>query len=241
MNAITKIIREHPGTDGITFIYHLFTNVYIIESEEGLIIVDTGVSGNTRKILRAIRILGYKHSDVKYIILTHAHLDHFGCAQALKNKTSGLVLGHRADVEYFEKGGIGAMPKILPNESKLNLLFQGKVLGAPPVIIDRPLEDGDIVGEWQIIHTPGHTPGTISLYSKKRRLLITGGWAIPRKSQIEKSKYENPFVGYISSDPDQLTSSRLKLANLDFDTLLCSHFPPRLFPVFSRLIHSMKK
>jgi len=241
MNAITKIIREYPGTYGITFVYYMFTNIYIIESDVGLIVVDTGLAGNTRKILRAIKNLGYQPHDLLYIILTHAHLDHFGCAAPLKNKTGAQVVGHRADVKFFEKGGIGAMPRILPDESKINTFFQGRFLGAPPVKIDKALEDGDRIGEWEIIHTPGHTPGTINLFSERRKLLIAGGWAISGKTNIDQSRYRNPFVGYISSNPSQLQSSRLRLAKLDFDTLLCSHFPPRLFPTLRRQLRLIKE
>jgi glyoxylase-like metal-dependent hydrolase (beta-lactamase superfamily II) len=241
MNGLTKIIRGFPGTENITLTYHVFTNCYLIESEIGLMVVDTGISGNTWKILRAVKRLGYQPNDLTMVVLTHAHLDHFGCAAPLKAKTGAQVLGHCADVEHFEKGGIGAMPGFISGKKDYNVVFQGKFLGAPPVKIDKPLEDGDRLGEWEVIHTPGHTPGTISLFSEKRGVLITGGWAIPGKSQRERNKYKNPFVGYISSNPDQLHNSRMRLAKLNFDTLLCSHFPPRLFPFIGRQLHAIAK
>jgi glyoxylase-like metal-dependent hydrolase (beta-lactamase superfamily II) len=239
MNATTRIIRKFPGTEGIFLVYHMFANIYIIESDQGLMIVDTGLAGTTWKILRIIQRMGYKPEEVTSIILTHAHLDHFGSAASLKKKTGAQVLGHHADVPSYEKGGIGSMPGIIPQGAKINHTFQGRFLGAPPVVIDKELSDGDLIGEWTIIHTPGHTPGTINLYSESRKLIITGGWAIPSKSQIEKSKYRNPFVGYISSNPGQLDSSRKRLSNLEFDTLLCSHFPPRLFPYLARQLKAM--
>jgi len=239
MNGLTKVIRGYPGTEKITLTYHMFTNVYLIESEAGLLVVDTGIAGNTWKILRVIKKLGYQPRDLAMILLTHAHLDHFGSAASLKARTGAQVLGHEADVAYFEKGGIGAMPGFISGVKDYNLRFQGKFLGAPPVKIDEPLKDGDQVGEWEIIHTPGHTPGTINLYSQKRRVLITGGWAIPGKSESESSKYKNPFVGYISTEPSQLHGSRMRLAGLDFETLLCSHFPPRIFPFLGRQLRAL--
>jgi hydroxyacylglutathione hydrolase len=240
-NYFTNIIRQFPGTENITFINHMFTNVYLIESDMGLMVIDTGIAGNTWKIIQAIKRLGYQPNDLSILVLTHAHLDHFGCAASLKARTGAQVAGHRADVVYFEKGGIGAMPGFVTEKRDFNLVFQGKLLGAPPVTIDKPLEDGDHLGEWVVIHTPGHTPGTISLYSSLRRVLITGGWAIPGKPQKESSRYKNPFVGYISSDPKQLSGSRMRLAELDFQTLLCSHFPPRIFPLLAQQLRSMAK
>ena len=241
MNGLTKIIREYPGTEKISFIYHLFANVYLIESDVGLILVDTGLRGNTWKVLRTIRQLGYQPGDLSMIVLTHAHLDHFGSAAALKDRTGAQVAGHSADVKYFEQGGIGAMPGTVSGNIHVSRAVKRKVLGAPPVKIDQPLEDGDQIGEWDIIHTPGHTPGTISLHSKKRSVLITGGWAIPGKSQSDSSQYKNPLVGHISSDPGLLPESRARLSALSFDTLLCSHFPPRLFPLLARQLHSLEK
>jgi glyoxylase-like metal-dependent hydrolase (beta-lactamase superfamily II) len=240
MNILTKIIREYPGTEKISFIHHLFANVYLIESDVGLILVDTGLRGNTWKVLQTIGQLGYQPGDLTMIVLTHAHLDHFGCAAALKDRTGAQVAGHSADVKNFELGGIGAMPGTVSGKFHADRAFKGKVLGAPPVKIDRPLEDGDQIGEWDVIHTPGHTPGTISLRSKKRGVLITGGWAIPGRSQKYSGQYKNPFVGYISSDPGLLPESRRRLGSLDFDTMLCSHFPPRLFPFFARQLKSLE-
>jgi glyoxylase-like metal-dependent hydrolase (beta-lactamase superfamily II) len=239
MNVLTKVIRGYPGTEKISLIYHMFTNIYLIESEAGLLVIDTGIVGNTWKILRAVKQLGYQPKDLEMIILTHAHLDHFGSAASLKAKTGAQVLGHKDDVEYYEQGGIGAMPGFISGEKDYNLMLQGKFLGAAPVKIDRSLNDGDQIGEWEVIHTPGHTPGTINLYSQTRRVLITGGWTIPGKSHRESSKYKNPFVGYISTRPEQLHDSRMRLAGLDFETLLCSHFPPRIFPFLGKQLRAL--
>lgn len=240
MNYLTKIIAKYPGTENITFIYHLFANIYLIESEIGLILVDTGLRGNTWKILRAIKQRGFKPGDLSMIVLTHAHLDHFGCAAPLKERTGAKVAAHPADIPHFEKGGFGVLPGILTAKENVPDLLHGKILGAPPVKIDQAVEDGDQIGEWSVVHTPGHTPGTISLYSQKRKVLITGGWAISGKTYQDSSSYKNPFVGYISSDPAQLPASRNRLAALDFDTLLCSHFPPRIFPLFAKQILALR-
>jgi glyoxylase-like metal-dependent hydrolase (beta-lactamase superfamily II) len=241
MNYLTKVIRKYQGTENISLIYHLFANIYLIKSDIGLILIDTGLRGNTWKILRAIRQLGYRPEHLRMIVLSHAHLDHFGCAAALKDRTGAQVAGHRADIKYFENGGVGALPGFIAGRLDASLFFHRMFLGAPAVKIDRPLQEGDQIGEWVVIHSPGHTPGTISLYSKKRRVLITGGWAIPGKTHQDSGRYKNPFVGYISSNPDQITDSRARLGSLDFDTLLCSHFPPRLFPLFARQLRSMKQ
>jgi len=240
MNVLTKVIQKYPGTGQISLVYHLFTNVYVIESDTGLMVVDTGMRGNTWKILRAVRLMGHQPSDVSIIVLTHAHFDHFGSAPSLRARTGAPVAGHQADVPYFERGGFGFMPYMAQRRADFPAYFRKKIVGVNAVTIDRPLEDGEQLGEWRVIHTPGHTPGTISLYSEKRGVLITGGWAISSmRPELSRRHYQNPLVGFVSNDQAQMQASRLRLAQLDFQTLLCSHFPPRVFPFFAQQLRAI--
>ena len=69
-------------------------NAYLVEADNGLVLVDTGLPGSEKRILKAIEGLGRKPADVKLILLTHRHLDHIGSAAALK----GAQLIKRADL-----------------------------------------------------------------------------------------------------------------------------------------------
>lgn len=229
------MIRHLPGTENITLVRHLFANIYLIEHEGGLIAVDAGNKGSKKRILRKIKELGYAPGDLSIILLTHGHFDHFGGAFDLQVGTGAAIAAHKADLPAYEKGGVGIMPEPLNWILNHIGIFKPGLFGARPLTIDHFVEDGNFIEGWQVIHTPGHTAGTISLYSPNQKVLITGGWAIDRRLPwSRKLSAGNLFARFISSDPAEIQKSRQRLAELDFQTLLCSHLSPRLFPFFTR-------
>lgn len=126
----------------------LMTNCYIVGSEttkEGIVIDPADDAG---QILKAIKAAGL---TVKYLVLTHGHPDHFAALAELKKDTGAQVLIHRQDAEILE------MPPIV---------FFGATFPQPPPA-DRQLADGDTIElgdlKLKVIHTPGHTPGSICL------------------------------------------------------------------------------
>lgn len=130
----------------------LQTNCYVVSCEAtGLCaIIDPG--GDAHRILRTIRNKGF---EVAYIINTHGHFDHTAANGAVKAATGAELLIHRADA-----------PLLL--EASRNAAFWGfEVEDSPPP--DGFLEEGDIVriGEvtLRVLHTPGHTPGGICLWT----------------------------------------------------------------------------
>jgi glyoxylase-like metal-dependent hydrolase (beta-lactamase superfamily II) len=234
------MILDLPGTEGITMVRCMGTNCYIIQIRDGLIVVDAGWRSGVNPILVAIKDNGFQPTDVALIILTHAHFDHFNFALELHERTGARIAAHRADMPYIERGGAGIFPHHIRAIFLKNERLVAKLFHAPAVVVDCVLEDGDVLEDWRVCHTPGHTPGTISLYSENRKVLITGGWAIPRKTLTTRPPWKNILVGYISTDPERLCESRNFLAGLDFQTLLCSHFRLQLFPLFARRLKSLK-
>ena len=233
------MITNLPGTQGITLVCCQRTNCYLLETDQGLMLVDAGWGVGPDVVVRALDEAGFLPQDLILIVLTHAHFDHFDFANALQKRTGARVAAHQADAPYFEKGGPGIFPPRLDSWIHKRERLEKKRLHAPGVGVDVLLKESDLLADWQVIHTPGHTPGTISLYSENRKVLITGGWAVPGRSQMKNNRPKEPLIGLISTDPQQLTNSRIRLAQLDFQALLCSHFPPRLFPVFARRLKAL--
>ncbi len=134
----------------------LEANCYILADEETkrAIIIDPG--GEARKILEVIKQNKLK---VIYIINTHAHIDHIGANDIIRENTGASLLIHSADA-YLLKDMEMNLSTIM-NEERGPLL--------PPT---RVLEDGDEIKVdqicLQVLHTPGHTPGSICLYVKDR-------------------------------------------------------------------------
>lgn len=127
----------------------LFTNCYVLDggANEALVI-DPG--GDAEAIVETLR---ENDLGVRYILATHAHFDHVGAMRDLQESSGGETLMHRADLPLLE-----------------SLPAQGATFGmktGPVPRIDRFVEEGDLLtlGEcnYRIIHTPGHSPGGISL------------------------------------------------------------------------------
>lgn len=164
-------------------------NIYLLETGDGWLMVDTSWLPHVQTILEGVRELGHRAEDVKTIVLTHAHPDHTGAAAGLAQLTGAVVAAHEADVPIIT----GRRRLRLPPRPLRTFLFQkmGEAQGVtypsdialwlpPPVPVGRLLHDGDTLDGWQVIHSPGHTPGNISLYHAARKVLIAGNWiAIP--------------------------------------------------------------
>lgn len=135
----------YVGTEGLAS--------YLIKTSEGLILIDGALPDSVPQIEASISSLGFKLSDVKYLLNSHAHFDHSGGLAQLKKDTGALLIAHEADVSALEGGFY------LGSEDS-------KTMGAPPVNVDITLKDGDVVelGGWELTlnHTPGHTRGCTS-------------------------------------------------------------------------------
>jgi hydroxyacylglutathione hydrolase len=129
-----------------------------LESREA-IIVDPG-----DEIADILARLARHHLTLKQIIVTHAHIDHIGGAAQLKKVTGAPVLFHQADLPILDM-----------------LELQAGWLGIPApekVALDQSAKDGLSTGipglEAEVIHTPGHTPGSICIHFPKQELLLAG-------------------------------------------------------------------
>jgi len=129
----------------------LFTNCYIVagENHEALII-DPG--GDADEIIESVQRQGLR---IRYLVATHAHFDHVGALRALQEASEGETLMHRADLPLLQ-----------------NLSAQGASFGIRVGLlprIDRFLEEGEVLdlgdggSPFRVLHTPGHSPGGISL------------------------------------------------------------------------------
>ena len=131
-------------------------NVWLVESEDGLLLVDTGTRfGTSKRVLEAIHDLGHEPSDLRDIVITHYDMDHAGSAAELKRRTGARIAMHELDAPVL--AGRERPHKLPPVMRALYRLF---VRSVTP---DRLLRDGDTVGPLRVVHVPGHTPGSIAL------------------------------------------------------------------------------
>jgi len=140
--------------NGIHMVKISFVNVYIVERNDELLLIDTGIPGSTDNVLSYIESIGYKPDDVSIIIITHAHWDHIGGLRALIKRTNAMVAAHRLEREYIS--------------DRVNIL----------------LEEGMNVKGLRVIHTPGHTPGHICLLDTNTNSLFIGDLMYEENGQL---------------------------------------------------------
>jgi glyoxylase-like metal-dependent hydrolase (beta-lactamase superfamily II) len=197
-------------------------HVYLLVGEDGLTLIDGGTPGEIEKIVAQIEEVGYTVSDVRTIVVTHAHSDHVGALAELARRSGAQVLAHQDDVAYLER------KSTLPYTGVLQRLLFGLserlIFNFEPCQVDRTLQDGDVVealGGLQVIHVPGHTPGNIALYQPERQILICGDTFFHmRKVTVA------PRIA--STHPDQVRESAQKLADLPAEMVLFGHGDPIL-------------
>ena len=188
-------------------------NVFAIPEAE-LSLVDAGIAGSLARIERGLADLGRLLADVRRVVVTHGHPDHAGTAAELEAAGAEVCM-HPADFERLQVGVRDAVRR--PSRGRI---FASIV--RPPTAI-HPLEDGDVLpvlGGLQVVHTPGHTPGSICLYAPRDRILFTGD-----ALQVQRGRVV--FASRLYSDDYAAAKSSVrKMAALDVATIVFAHYPP---------------
>ncbi|NEB74427.1 MBL fold metallo-hydrolase [Streptomyces sp. SID14478] len=155
-------------------------NAFLIAGDDGLTLVDVGWSKAPEVLLNTITALGRKPSDIRRVILTHAHPDHVQGAAELRRHTGAHILIHDADRAWLEAGRVpaggrsGAIGRLIDHLPKLHWT---------PTAADSTVSDGQVVegsDGLRVIHTPGHSPGHIVLLHEPSRTLLMGDAAFNR-------------------------------------------------------------
>lgn len=180
-----------------------FANVYLIRRGEKLLVVDAGLPGEYEKVLRYIEKLGHLPEDVETIIVTHAHYDHVGSLKDLKDATGANIAAHKDEVPYL----------------KGEKTFRSEI---EPVDVEIKLNDGDEVHGLKVIHSPGHTPGSICLLDLKTKALFVGDLVMEENGKLEEIPH------HYSLDPMKNREAIRRLLDIDFVHLLPSHGKPIL-------------
>lgn len=202
----------------------------ILWDEENLILVDVADASNLESIKQQIKDSGSDFSKLKNIICTQQDIDHTaGIRQIKKEKPDVKVLAHEADKPYIE----GAKTVKRLNDTFLQRIKhmtqdeQEKIVYKFKnsfVQVDETIEDGQhfaICGGITVIHTPGHTPGHISLYHHASKTLIAGD-----ALNILHGKLVGPNGDPMKEDsvnPDDAIDALKKLQQFDIQNIITYH------------------
>lgn len=179
---------------------------FIVDFSGELVMIDAGAGGSSRMLQKNIEDTGLDPKAITTLILTHNHIDHIGSAPYFRTHFGCKIVMHNLDADAVEEGD--------------SMRTAASCYGATfsPTAVDvRLMGDHEILrfgeGELNCLHTPGHTPGSISVY------LDRGGKRILFGQDIH-----GPFLDIFRSDIGQWKKSMEKLLALNADILCEGHF-----------------
>ncbi len=191
--------------------------------EDDLTLIDAGFRSSVDLVLDQIQKIGGSPKSLTHLILTHNHLDHIGGAFLLKKTTGCRIAANSVDFDTCHdqlpyKGGkqlakLLQAPILTPIRRRLLL---------DNTSIDIPLDSGNsklYLNNLQIIFTPGHTPGSISVYHPQQKILFVGDSLNKRKGLPLKS---------VSLNREQAVTSALLISEMDVDIICFGHGKPIL-------------
>lgn len=204
---------------GVHQVRMLGADAFLI-AEERLTLIDAGMVGSRILLERYLRRIGRRLDELERIICTHGHPDHIGgVTELVRDRGDVEVLIHPDDLFGLHLPLRDALAVADVAERRGRII---QFLTRPPSD-PTPISDGEVLpmlGGLRVVHTPGHTPGSICLYAPGLRLLFTGDVLQVIRGRLT---YASAFF---SHDHAGARASVERLAALDVDTIALSHYPP---------------
>lgn len=214
----------HPISCGLAI-------AFLIETSQGLFLVDSGSPGKQECVLAKMRQLG--RTDLKIIWITHAHYDHYGSAAALREKTGARIGVHPADADSMTTG---RSPLGSSRSYGFIYLMAQQVLSfitpLPPTEPDFVLDDDQTLEPFglnaSILHTPGHTPGHTCV-------LLEGG--ITFVADLIANFPWPRLQGLLATDWGQLHNSLTRLIETQPNWIYTGHYK---YPRAGKMLETIK-
>lgn len=198
-----------------------FVNAFLLDTGDGLALIDTGTAESAAKILDAVRSIGRQPADIRHILVTHCHSDHAGSLAELKRLTGAPATMHPTDAAMVRGGQ--AIRTLTPAPGLINALVCRFLIGSAPKTVD-PAEVEHEVHDGQTlpmglraIHVPGHCEGQLAFLWPERGVLIAADAAANVFGLALSPMYEDIAEG---------RRSLAKLAALDFEVACFGHGKP---------------
>jgi glyoxylase-like metal-dependent hydrolase (beta-lactamase superfamily II) len=211
-------------------------NWYLVEAESGLTIVDAGVPRSWDSLQRVLREIGRDASEIRALVLTHAHFDHIGFAERARTELGIPVHLHENDVPLAHKPlqytherarsrYLLSRPKGLPHV--LGFLA-ARAFWPPPVAEVQPFGSAgelDVPGSPRVLFTPGHTLGHCALHFPDRDAVIAGD-ALVMLDPYTGATGPRIVAGAATADSERALRSLDAIAAVEASTVLTGHGEP---------------
>lgn len=187
-------------------------NCYVIDD----VLIDAGIRSSASKILKAI-----KHTKINTHVLTHAHADHQGSSSVICEQLNIPLWTSEIEKANAESG------KVIyeyPDASHFIARFQQNYWAGKGYQVSKTLKEGDRVGSFTVIDTPGHSRGHLSFFREEDRVLIAGD-ALVNMNLLTTRVGLNLPPGLFTTDKEQAKTSLLKIHDLNPRIICFGHGP----------------
>jgi glyoxylase-like metal-dependent hydrolase (beta-lactamase superfamily II) len=207
------ISMEDSTLDGI--------NVYLVKGDNGYLLIDTG--WNTDESFSTLHNylvkIGVSFEDIKQILVTHVHPDHYGMAGRLRKLSGATIAMHHTEKDFIEPRYV-SMEALLQQTDRLLVAngvperemaeLRDATVGLEQFIVpampDILLHDGDTITTgmftFRVVWTPGHSTGHVCLYEPEKKIFVSGDHILPKITpniSVNPQSIENPLGRYIQS------------------------------------------
>lgn len=207
MGAVREVV------DGVFELSLGFVNLHVVVTDDGVVLVDTGLPGRSARIEKALLGIRKSIGEVRSILLTHHHFDHTGTVADLRARSGARVFAHAADAPVIS----GA---VRPELTSPLVRMVSRFMSAEPTRIDQVIttDGAEPLPGFTALHTPGHTRGHVSyLLDRADGVLFAGDAAAGRKGGVGSA----PRAAAV--DLAELDRSVAKLASHDFEHAVFGH------------------
>ena len=214
-----------------------FDQCYVLKSE-GVIAVDAGAPNKGRDFARGLERASIPPQDVQLVVITHGHWDHIGSAGELKAITGAKLAMHRSEVSWLEQS-LTPLPPGVTLWGRIFISLQKRfmpLINIPSAKVDVAVgDDGLSLSDYgipgRIVHTPGHSSGSVSV------LLDTGEAFVGDLAMNRFPLRLSPGLPIFAEDPDTLVKSWRSLLEQGATTVYPAHGKPFPAEVIRKAIY----
>lgn len=209
---MAQFVELAPGLHQLAITPLDHTAVYLLDD----LLIDTGAAFSAPGILRALR-----GRAVRAVALTHAHFDHQGGAHTVCEALNVPLWCGGGDRPAVETGDASLLYR---DRSSLVARIARRLAG-PPHPVERTLVEGDEVGGFTVLETPGHTPGHLAFWRASERALVLGDVVFNRNPLTGRRGLAEPYR-FLVRDYEQNREALRRLAELEPEVICFGHGAP---------------